>query len=734
MRSPAIRLAITLLLPLLVVLGGEHVLLPGMEDLCHQLTRSGSDFLRFDQSNLSVFALGIAPVMTAYGLVELAAFLVPRWARLRHGNPEGRAKLERTARVVAIVLAALQGWGVAQSLSALRTSDVFGIVADLPSPLIVVATLIGGVCVQIVVAQLISRQGIANGYVLLTVVEALAGLRGTFVPRLERARLLGTLETRHVALMVAVVALPAAATWLALRGGDRTRAPADPVSKTKNASAAPYRAARALAVSPWVPVPSSSISPYPVALAVVGLPATLALVLHLGRGTLDATNALYERLPYTVAVAVLTLVVAFVFARLLHRPQEMTEVATRVGLAGGEEQTDVARAALRATALPTLLFFATLIAAATASSALPAGPSVIFVPLLVAVVMDATTSLRTSSLVPVWQERRASAVPVVRAVLAAEGIESSVRGLGVLSLLQAFAPYAPAEIVVAEVDAARATSVLRHVFLGERRDLEGERGGEPIADGDAPAAWTPARRVLGLASTTLFALVAVVSATVAPHRELVAKEARGRLEVVRVADDEDVFGRMDDKDVPEGIELRFENVPLGQGHMQRVYFARVEIREREPYSSAAARLRRWTDTIALPAGTQIALAPVDEIDEDTLKSRRVGIRTFIVRGSPIITTEDVVEAMPSINTMNGTREVYVAVTLSEAASEKFRLATREYVQRRIAIVVDGQIDSAPVVRTEIGGGRLSITMGAGDPDVQLVQAKALAKSLGGSQR
>jgi preprotein translocase subunit SecD len=99
----------------------------------------------------------------------------------------------------------------------------------------------------------------------------------------------------------------------------------------------------------------------------------------------------------------------------------------------------------------------------------------------------------------------------------------------------------------------------------------------------------------------------------------------------------------------------------------------------------------------------------------------------------VITTDDVTEAMASVNTTSGTREVYVAVTLSPEGAEKFRVATRENVQRRIAIIVNGQIESAPIVKTEIGGGRISITMGAGDPDVQLTQAKALAKSLGGSR-
>jgi preprotein translocase subunit SecD len=47
------------------------------------------------------------------------------------------------------------------------------------------------------------------------------------------------------------------------------------------------------------------------------------------------------------------------------------------------------------------------------------------------------------------------------------------------------------------------------------------------------------------------------------------------------------------------------------------------------------------------------------------------------------------------------------------------------VQRRFAIILDDVINSAPVIKTKIGGGRASITMGAGDPDQQLQNAEKL---------
>jgi hypothetical protein len=442
--------------------------------------------------------------------------------------------------------------------------------------------------------------------------------------------------------------------------------------------------------------------------------------------------------PLTIGLVILTGALAIALARLLHRPREMAEVAGRVGFAGGDEATVKAEAALRAAMAPTLLFFATLIAVWTATRALRISTEVMFMPLLVALVMDVGSSLRNTDLVAVWQERRVSAVPVVRAVLAAEGIHAKVRGLGVLSLLQAFAPYAPVEILVADADAARATSLLRHVFLGEKRDVRDggygeERAGIEPRDGDAGDAetsWTPRRRILGLVSTLAFALALSVSANVPPAGPATPNVPRGQLEIVRVDDESDLFAKLAYREDPQGIEFPHERAGSGR-EVHDVYYARTSVRDGETYDAAYARLRKWADAVPVPEGTRIGLEAIEEYDDDTLKSKRTGVRTYLLTGPPVITTDDVIDAAASVDTVSARESAYVAVTLSPDATERFRVATREYTNRRIAIIVNGVIESAPIVRSEIGGGRVSITMGAGSLEVQLAQAKALAKSLGG---
>lgn len=144
-----------------------------------------------------------------------------------------------------------------------------------------------------------------------------------------------------------------------------------------------------------------------------------------------------------------------------------------------------------------------------------------------------------------------------------------------------------------------------------------------------------------------------------------------------------------------------------------------------------ARARPWLEAhTTLPEGVRIAFEDVVRFDPDTNVASFDGVRSMLLEGEPIITEADVLHADVVLD--SGPPDRYsVRVTLKPNAGERFRVATRNAIQRRIAIVVDGRIDSAPVVKAEIGGGRLTITMGVGEPVRQLADARRLADALSG---
>jgi preprotein translocase subunit SecD len=105
----------------------------------------------------------------------------------------------------------------------------------------------------------------------------------------------------------------------------------------------------------------------------------------------------------------------------------------------------------------------------------------------------------------------------------------------------------------------------------------------------------------------------------------------------------------------------------------------------------------------------------------------VGLRTFLLTGEPVITTKDVdaADATQDPQTLGAD----VRVSLGPDGADRFYGFTQEWVGRRLAIVIDDHIESAPVVRGPIRGGKISITMGVGAPDEQLANARRLAASL-----
>ena len=69
---------------------------------------------------------------------------------------------------------------------------------------------------------------------------------------------------------------------------------------------------------------------------------------------------------------------------------------------------------------------------------------------------------------------------------------------------------------------------------------------------------------------------------------------------------------------------------------------------------------------------------------------------------------------------------YVAMELNRAGAKLFEDLTAANVRKQMAIVLDGTVNSAPVINEKIPGGRASIQMGSGDPASQYEEARDLA--------
>ena len=83
----------------------------------------------------------------------------------------------------------------------------------------------------------------------------------------------------------------------------------------------------------------------------------------------------------------------------------------------------------------------------------------------------------------------------------------------------------------------------------------------------------------------------------------------------------------------------------------------------------------------------------------------------VVKKQVILTGENLTDAQPGFD--NQTQEAAVHLTLDAKGARVFRDITRENVGKRMAILLfekgKGEVVTAPVIRTEIGGGRVQIT-------------------------
>lgn len=104
----------------------------------------------------------------------------------------------------------------------------------------------------------------------------------------------------------------------------------------------------------------------------------------------------------------------------------------------------------------------------------------------------------------------------------------------------------------------------------------------------------------------------------------------------------------------------------------------------------------------LPAGV-IALPLLEK--NDATNSAQPGALIAVERDA-MLTGEDVADARPAFDQLN---QAYVTLNFNSRGADIFERVTAENVNRRMAIVLDGRVYSAPVIRERIGGGRASIS-------------------------
>lgn len=117
-----------------------------------------------DWGAVAVVDLGLAPVLLAFLLVHLVVWVVPPLRALRRGGRGARRRLLPATLALALGLSGLQAFGYGQIMS-----EHGAIAAGVGPLLVVVGSLVGGVLALWAVAAVVSRWGVGDGFVVLTV-------------------------------------------------------------------------------------------------------------------------------------------------------------------------------------------------------------------------------------------------------------------------------------------------------------------------------------------------------------------------------------------------------------------------------------------------------------------------------------------------------------------------------------------------------------------------------------
>jgi preprotein translocase subunit SecY len=190
---------------------GTYIPIPGIDPVAFQAAFSGQAkgilgmFNMFSGGaveRMAIFALNVMPYISASIIVQLMGSVYPPWEKLRkEGGEAGRKTLNQYTRYLTVVLAVMQSFGIAVSLSQspglVENPGLFFIVAT-------VVTLTGGTMFLMWLGEQITSRGVGNGISLIIFAGIVAVLPQYIFQSLELTRT-GAMNVGALFLIVVLV-------------------------------------------------------------------------------------------------------------------------------------------------------------------------------------------------------------------------------------------------------------------------------------------------------------------------------------------------------------------------------------------------------------------------------------------------------------------------------------------------------------------------------------------------
>lgn len=228
LKIPELRSRVFFTLAMLAVYRvGAHIPTPGInnEELFKFLTERGGALMGFLDifsggalSRLTIFALGIMPYISASIILQLLTVVVPHLSKLAKEGERGRKTIIQYTRYGTIVIAFIQGFGIALGLEGMN-EGAFVLDPGWAFRFMTVITLVAGTAFLMWLGEQITERGVGNGISLIIFSGIVASLPSAIVQTFELYKV-GQISLLLL-LILAIVMLAVMAAIVFLESGRR---------------------------------------------------------------------------------------------------------------------------------------------------------------------------------------------------------------------------------------------------------------------------------------------------------------------------------------------------------------------------------------------------------------------------------------------------------------------------------------------------------------------------------
>lgn len=151
-----------------------------------------------------------------------------------------------------------------------------------------------------------------------------------------------------------------------------------------------------------------------------------------------------------------------------------------------------------------------------------------------------------------------------------------------------------------------------------------------------------------------------------------------------------------------------------QTWLDKAATAGIVYKKGERFSDYIAKLNEFLAQ-DIPHGYELAFEKTDKEDQNI---------PYVIENVARISGDDLADARVQIDQQQNSP--YVSMEFKPAGAKKFEETTGASIGKRMAVVLDGNVYSAPVIQAKIAGGNAQITLGSGDFNRKMKEARDLA--------